>query len=136
MAKQKPTLKPTGKAYVYSTLANSQHYTDYKHGPHDMPIKEHSVFVKGGTGIASKHLITPRGVVTEVSEEDAQFLERNHHFQEHAKRGFVSIERTYVEPEKAASDMDLNDPSAPLTPSDYPGTGENEVKEPKVGKVA
>lgn len=106
------------KVYVYSTLANDQRYITWVHGP-DIPSEERSIFIKGGTGIANDRLITPIGVMTEISEEDAAHLEKNPVFKIHADNGYVQIHRVKSDAEKVAADMSMDDPSAPLTDSDY-----------------
>jgi len=108
-----------GSLYVYSTLANDQKYIDWKKGGADVHIPVHSVLVRGGAGVMNKRIITPLGVATEISEQDAAFLERNPLFMIHAQKGFVKIERRRADPEKMAADMNRADPSGPKTSSDY-----------------
>ena len=99
------------KNYVFSTLANDQLYTNWLPGGGDMPIKGHSVLIKGGTGVADDRLITPLGVSTEITDYDLEELK--------AKK---------AETEKVAADMNLKDESAPLTDADY-----QKEDAPKVG---
>ena len=106
--------------HVYSRLANSVTYTSYSKGGGDIPRIEKKVLVNGGAGIASKNLVTPQGVVTTVSDEDAEFLENDHHFRNHQKNGFVTISDKKHEVEKVVADMgEVADESSPLTPADY-----------------
>ena|ERR1700757_1171061 len=106
--------------HVYSRLANSVTYTEWKTGGGDLPVKGREVTIKGGTGVASKHLITPLGVVTSVTDEEAEFLANDHHFQQHKSNGFVKIEKTKHEIEAVVADMgDAVDKSSPLTPSSF-----------------
>lgn len=114
------------KHYVYSRLANSQVYTQWIKGVSDGTLaKGMEVHIKGGAGIASKHMITPSGVVTEVTQEEAEFLANDHHFKLHQSNGFVTIEKAKHEVEKVVGDMGGEaDKSAPLTPSDYEGAEE------------
>ena len=72
-------------AYVFSTLANDQNYTNWLKGGGDVPIKGHNVIIKGGTGVANNRLITPLGVATEVTEFDLEELNKNSCFLEHQK---------------------------------------------------
>lgn len=64
------------KNYVYSTLANDQSYTNWIPGGGNMPVESHSVFIKGGTGVANDRLITPLGVMTEVTDHDIDELRK------------------------------------------------------------
>jgi hypothetical protein len=118
--------------YVVSTLTSDQAYTLFKKTDDkgkSIPRAERTVIVKGGHGVANKHLITPRGVVTSITEEQAQFLESNTNFIRHKERGFVKIlKKNPSDTATAAADLKQKDGSAPLTPSNFePG------KEPKTG---
>lgn len=115
--------------HVFSTLANDQLYTNWHQGGADLPIKGHSVLIKGGTGVANDRLITPMGVSTEITEHDLEELQRNPVFREHEAKGFLIVKSKKADAEKVASDMNLDDESAPLTDADY----QTEDK-PKVGK--
>jgi len=125
---------PTGKVYVFSTLTNATKYVDYEEGGADLKHEARSVRIEGGTGIATKHLITPLGVMTAIEAKDYEWLKDNFHFKEHVKNGFIKVEKKAYDPEKVASDMPVGDGSAPITPSDYPQSGD--MKEPQVGKVS
>jgi hypothetical protein len=114
--------------YVYSTLANDQQYIDWRGGGGDMPIRGRAVLVKGGTGVANARIVTPLGVATEISAEDAAFLETNPLFKLHAQNGHVTIQRKKDDPEKVASDMNLKDPAAPKTPADYADAAQGQAK--------
>ena len=107
------------KTYVFSTLANVQLYTKWLQGGGDMPIKGHSVLVKGGTGVANDRLITPLGVSTEITDYDLEELQKNPSFKDHEKNGFIVVKAKKAEAEKVAADMNLKDESAPLTDADY-----------------
>lgn len=105
-----------GKLYVYSTLAADVAYTNHQPGGGDLPIELPPVLVKGGAGVANDRFITPRGVVTEITEEDGEYLRANKLFQLHEKNGYVEISSAKVDPEKAAADMTGRDNSAPIVP--------------------
>ena len=116
------------KNYVFSTLANDQLYTNWLPGGGDMPIKGHSVLIKGGTGVANDRLITPLGVSTEITDYDLEELQKNMSFKDHEKNGFATVKAKKAETEKVAADMNLKDESAPLTDADY-----QKEDAPKVG---
>lgn len=108
------------RLYVYSTLSCDQNYTNHITGGADIPVALPPVFIAGGAGIANDRLITPRGVATEITEEQAEYLRANPMFQLHEKNGYVQISAEKVDPDKAAADMSRNDGSAPLTGADVP----------------
>ena len=105
-----------GKLYVYSTLAADVAYTNHAQGGGELPIELPPVLVKGGAGVMNDRFITPRGVVTEITEEQGEYLRANVLFQLHEKNGFVEISGSKVDPEKAAADMTGRDNSAPIVP--------------------
>lgn len=129
--------------YIYSTLTNDQNYVDYER-PSDknmLPLVKSKIFIKGGTGVSNKHFITPRGTVTQVSDEEYSILEKNLEFQKHVKGGHIKAEKRAYAPEKVASDMESSDKSAPLTPENYgkripvlPGTEAIETPKAVVAK--
>lgn len=108
------------KLYVYSTLSCDQNYTNHATGGADIPVALPPVFIAGGAGVANDRLITPRGVATEITEEQAEYLRANPMFALHEKNGYVQISADSVDPDKAASDMQRNDGSAPMTGADVP----------------
>jgi len=117
--------------YVYSTATCSGCYSLYHDSSNkDLAVIKKSVVINGGHGVANKHMFTPRGVVTEVSDEDMEFLKENQKFMKHVNEGFMSFEKKFVEPEKKAAEMETKDGSAPLTPENFEEaeTSSNETK--------
>lgn len=124
-----------GKCFVVSTLTSDQAYTLFHKKDDDgksIPRAKRTVIVKGGHGVANSNLITPQGVVTPITEEQAAFLESDPAFTRHKKRGFVKIlkKNPAADVAKAASDLEQRDGSAPLVEGDYadgkaPKTGED-----------
>lgn len=110
--------------YIYSTLTGSQAYQCYKRGGADLPIVDKTIVVAGGANVADEHFITPRGVVTTVSDEDFALLEQNPVFQLHKSNGFIVVEDKEAPVEKVASDMEARDESAPLTDNDFIANGQ------------
>lgn len=105
--------------YVYSTLASDNIYCPYlKNVTGDVNIPQKGVFIKGGSGIANKYMYTPKGVVTEVTDQELEILEANQVFQMHKENGYILVEKRKVEPEKKIKSGDLKerDVSAPITP--------------------
>jgi len=127
--------------YVYSTATCPIDYVVYrKNSSNDLGViekhpngKPMRVTIKGGHGVANKNLVTPRGVVTQVSDEDMQLLLDDAIFQRHMKAGFMSYDKKNVDPEKKAASMEDKDGSAPLTPKDFEES-ENSTAENKIYK--
>jgi hypothetical protein len=113
--------------YVYSTATCPIDYVVYrKNTSNDLGViekhpngKPMRVSIKGGHGLANKNIVTPRGVATQVSDEDMQLLLDDKLFQRHMKAGFMSYDKKNVDPEKKAASMEDKDGSAPLTPQDF-----------------
>jgi hypothetical protein len=108
--------------YVYSTATGASTYIEY--APDNDKNKGHAVIVrkvtiKGGHGVATKNLITPKGVMTKVTDEELEFLLKDANFQRHMKAGFMNYDKSKVDPEKKATNMAKGDNSAPLTPDDF-----------------
>lgn len=113
------------KVYVYSTLAASVAYTAWERGgPNDMPKKQRRIVIAGGTGIADRHFMTPWGVLTTITPEEFGILQENDKFKRHMERGYIRVSSQRLDPESAAADMALSDPSLPLVPEDYQGEDE------------
>lgn len=107
--------------YVYSTLTCDQRYLNHAPGGADLPIAlGEGVFIKGGAGVANDRLITPRGVATEVTESEVEYLRANQVFQLHEKNGFVMVSEETIDADKAAAVMENRDGSAPIVPQDLP----------------
>lgn len=109
------------KLYVTSTLGQDVHYTDYRPGGADLPQKGEGVTIYGGTAVMdSKRLVTPQGVVTSITPEDLEILERNNVFQQHRDNGFVTVSDVNRDPEvTVAGGMEQKDNSAQLTKHDF-----------------
>lgn len=108
--------------YVYSTLTcdNAYNFFDKNVSPEAVvPVIERTIHIRGGANVANKNLVTPEGVVTEVTDEEMSALEENYHFKEHVKHGFITFSKREVKPEKAVQDMTKKDASAPKTPEDF-----------------
>lgn len=105
--------------FIYSTLTADNKYSGYQKGGGDIPSVTWEVLVKGGTGVANNRLITPQGVVTEVTDEELARLKENVIFNRHVENGFIVISDKREDPEKVAADMTGRDPSAPLVDADF-----------------
>jgi hypothetical protein len=124
-------------------MSNDNEYVRYsEHGPQGVNVAERSVVIKGGSGINRKHVQTPLGVHTAISDEDMEWLKDNYAFRQHQKNGYIAVRKQRVDPEVAAADMVTHDQktdSCPVVPQDFT---EKEVAKgltslkPKVNKAA
>lgn len=107
--------------FVYSTLAAPQAYTSYvKNSDKELSIVEKTVLIKGGARVMeAKNIMTPRGVVTEVSDEELKCLMENPVFKMHMENGFITVEEKEKKVEKVTKDMNQKDKSRPVTPDDF-----------------
>jgi hypothetical protein len=107
--------------FVYSTLAAPQAYTSYvKNSDKEMCIVEKTVHIKGGTGVMdARNVMTPRGVVTQIDDEELKCLMENPVFKMHIENGFITVETKEVKVEKVADRMNQKDKSRPVTPDDF-----------------
>ena len=104
--------------YVFSTLSSDMDYTNHVDGGADLPIELPPVRIKGGAGVADSRIVTPRGVVTEVTDEQLEYLKANAVFRVHMANGFITVETKKADPEKVAANMTGRDASAPMVPED------------------
>jgi len=128
--------------YVASTLSCDQFYTEWnrpvssgaKIARPATPFKQ--VFISGRANVQNK-ISTPEGVITKISDEDAEFLKQNPAFQGHEKNGHVKIIRSAVDPVKVARDMKDRDDSAPLNANkgDFEKGGRAAGVAPKNSKI-
>jgi hypothetical protein len=128
--------------YVYSTATCSTVYAQYEppisgkdnDGSSDGFNKiVKKVTIQGGNGVATKHLFTPFGVMTPVSDDEMEFLLKDKNFQRHVKNGFISYDKKKVDPEKKAKNMKDKDGSFPLTPKDFE-KGQNDSDDLRIYK--
>src|SRR5690242_19571650 len=104
--------------YVISTLTADNQYTDWVNN-NGTNNPKHSVLVKGGARVADPRLAAViasdvnfrEGVITEISDADAAFLENNEHFKFHRERGFVKIVSRNTNPETTAKSMEKDEGS-------------------------
>ena len=99
--------------HITSTLTAPQEYAEWTEQPGGGLKIIKSVIVQGGANVANKHFVTPQGVVTEVTDEQADFLKNHVGFKEHQERGFVKIHRTEKMDVKG---LEAGDASKPATP--------------------
>lgn len=105
--------------YVFSTMSTDVDYTIYGEAVNDMPTIERRITINGGANVATKRLITPRGVMTPVEDADLEILNAHPIFIMHQKNGFITVEKKSHDPDEVATNMKARDESAPLTDGDF-----------------
>lgn len=114
--------------YVTSKMGAGVIYAIYGKTAGGLPYIQKEIVVNGGSGVMNKNLITPNGVVTSVSDEEAEMLKSNPLFKLHEANGYVKIHRTA---KTKTNDLKEKDNSAQKTAEDYQKKGK---KAPKVSK--
>jgi hypothetical protein len=105
--------------HIYSTLSTDMRYASYRSDTKES-ILERAVLIKGGANVCDKHLFTPKGIVTQVNDDDLKFLEQNEVFKMHVKNGYIKVEKSEKKIDKVVCDMQARDISAPKQPEDFP----------------
>ncbi len=114
--------------YVYSTLSADTSFPVYIK-THDLPLIEKHIIIKGGTGVKVKdQLVTPKGVVTEVSDEDMAQLKKMFAFNKQVEDGFIVVEEKKVAVEKVVKNMTEKDGGAQKTEEDFVKEGAKPAK--------
>lgn len=106
------------KIYIYSTLTSDQLYTSYKSSTNGVPLPTSKILIRGGANLMTKHLVTPQGVVTEVTAEELAELRKNEVFKLHVENGFIQVSDAKKDIEKAVTEMEGRDQSAPIVEQD------------------
>lgn len=124
--------------FICSKLSSDNVYATYKKkGANDLPGIEKKILIKGGAGVANDRIVTPHGVVTEISDEELEFLQKNSpSFNRHVDRGYLKVltkNPSESDTKKVAGDME-EDESAPLTPEKLKSEGKKDGKEGSTAK--
>lgn len=111
--------------FIYSTLTNSQNYTNFvagKNGSMNTPLK--SIVINGGANLADKFGQRPAAVETQITDEDYEILKQNPVFMRHFERGFIQVKDGEPDIEsaakRAAEKGAAKDACAPLTAKNKP----------------
>lgn len=116
------------KHFVYSTLTSDQIYVNYHKNVNGVAQPKESVHINGGANVMTKALLTPRGAVTEINDEELAALRSNEVFKLHEQNGFITVSEQKHDVEAVATDLQGRDQSAPLVEQD------NLVPEPSAGR--
>lgn len=105
--------------FIYSTLSADTAYAVYAPSVGEISIIEKTILIKGGANIMPfRGDNTPCGAKTEITDEELDLLEKDYHFKEHVRFGFIKVERSSVDIDRVVRDMKDKDKSAPRTPDD------------------
>jgi len=105
--------------FIYSTLTSGQAYTTYKKGGGDLPIRDATVHIDGGSNVADKHFMTKIGVLTQITDAQYEAIKDNYDFKLHCENGFIKVLDAKYDPENIAADQETRDESAPLVDADF-----------------
>lgn len=136
VAKQDEQPRQVTSWLVYSTLSNGTEIVDWEVDErNNIPKRKFSVVIKGGANVMSKKgLITPLGMMTEITQEQMDFLNSHPMFLQHVKDGWMTPVKASGwrdDPDTVAANMASRDGCSPDKPEDY-AVG----KEGKVGKYS
>lgn len=105
---------------VYCTISSDVEYTFWgtsQEGQALTPVR--MIRINGKANLPNKTLLTPRGAVTAVTDEEIDALNAHPVFQQHKRNGFVTIEKRGTDVDKVVSDMVPRDEASPLEPGDF-----------------
>ncbi len=108
--------------FIYSTMSQDTTYNVYGEKPAGSVINNvtQQILIRGGANVANrKALVTPVGVVTEVSDATLAELQKNETFQRQLKAGVLKVDAKKVEVEKVVKDMNPKDGAAQKVASDF-----------------
>ena len=115
--------------FIYSTLTCSNSFAVYapKTDPKSLSRIVKRIEIHGGHGMKNpKALDTPMGVVTKVTDEELELLQKDLSFQQQVKYGYIVVDSKKTDPAKIAVNMNPKDESAPLTPKDFEKSDDSE----------
>lgn len=102
--------------YVFSTASSDTDYCFYsKNG--DLNVLKNKIRIKGGANIAQpgiQEILTPKGVCTQITDEELSSLREHTQFKEHVRNGFLTISEVKAKVEKVIKDLKPKDRSAPI----------------------
>lgn len=123
--------------FVVSTCSTAIKFVDYHEHSltrGQIPQIKRSLTIRGGANLMNKHLFTPNGVATPITESDLAFLTANAMFMAKVADGFFSIIGDDGDTERRARDMWAKDGTAPKTEADF--ARRNDQSGMKVGAAA
>ena len=100
-----------------STISANQEYRGYNEGK--VKTVKWKVVIKGGANLAGKNLITPKGVLTTVTDEEMGLLETDPLCKRHVDRGCITVKKKKIDVEDVVKNMEKKDNSAPKVAEDF-----------------
>lgn len=83
-----------------------------------LEIPTGKVLLRGGANVAKTGILTPDGILHEVSEDEYAVMQTDPKFGRMQKRGFIKVLGNVKDKEKVLGDMEPKDGSAMLTDTD------------------
>lgn len=115
----------TAFLYVFSTLASDNLYTNYEKGANDLPIEvPGAVLIHGGAGVTNSRFVVPGGVVTPVTAEQLEYLNKCYVYRLHKQNGFIIESMEEHDAEQVAADMNRDDKGKQLIADDFVASGQ------------
>lgn len=115
--------------YLTSTKSQNTEFPRYVKSTGGEWIVKGSVVVRGTANvIGNKTLITPRGAITSITDEELDFLKKNASFMRQVNAGFIAI---HYDKKLHTEDLEEKDKSAQYTEKDFRNIG---VKVPTTAK--
>lgn len=116
--------------FIYSTLSNPQSVAVYlpypgakdgsnKTGSAKPSVRQSVIHIQGGANVIERNLVTPRGVITEVNDDELKALLKQSCFKRWVDRGHIIIEANEYDADDVAADMEAKDGSAQITTADH-----------------
>lgn len=105
--------------FITSRLAGGVDYAFYEKSPAGINVVRKTISIKGGSDVIDKRtLLTPQGVVTELSKDDLDELKTHPVFRMHLENGYITINDNEKTANKAGEKLEV-DKSAQITDEDY-----------------
>lgn len=108
--------------FVVSTCSTPIRFVEYhEHSltKGQIPQIKGGVVIRGGANLMNKHLYTPNGVATPITDDQLAFLSNNKMFMRSVADGFFTVIGDDGDTERAAKSMKAKDGTAPKTEKDF-----------------
>ena len=109
--------------YIASKLSFDQTFDVYA-GGNAPRSRVRRVTVRGRSNVRDPHtLVMPEGVITELSDEDAEIVAKHPLYKQYEKNGMMKLTTSKVGARSAKGDLAAKDGAAQLTEGDYKKAG-------------
>lgn len=112
--------------FIVSRASQDNEYIVWGTTTNGQKVVKKSILIKGGANVMDKStMTTPKGVVTEISDEDWEVLKEHTAFKRHLERGFMEVMKEEKKARRSSKEKsDKKDGSAQLTPKDFEDRGQ------------